>query len=202
MNRPLENAIPRYTLADYLTWPDEERWELIGGIAYAMSPAPTVRHHDVSVGLFGHLKDKLKGKPCKPFIAPVDVILSTVDVVQPDVFVVCDPAKITEKNIQGAPDLVVEILSPSTAAKDLREKKALYEKSGVREYLVLDSLECYAQRYHLQGDGRFGAADIFACGEELPLASLPEIVLPLWEIFGEPAPEDAPPRAALSGGAA
>ena len=103
---------PRDTLADYLTWPDEERWELIGGVAYNMAPAPAVKHQDIAGEFFARLKEKLRGKACKPFIAPVEVVLSEVDVVQPDVFVVCDTAKITDKNIRGAPELVAEVLFP------------------------------------------------------------------------------------------
>lgn len=192
MNRPLEMLVPRYTVTDYLTWPDEERWELIDGIAYNMSPAPNIKHQNIVGELYSRLLQKLRGKPCKPFIAPVDVVLSEIDVVQPDVFVVCDPVKITEKNIQGAPDLVVEVLSPRTVAKDLREKKTLYERSGVSEYLVLDPLERYAQRYRLGANRLYGAPEIFAAGETLTLASLPEFDIPLWEIFNEPAPGEAP----------
>ena len=103
---------------DYLTWPDDERWEIVDGVAYNMTPAPSVRHQTVA----GKLNRKLANKPCKPFIAPVDVIFSEYDIIQPDVFVVCDKSKITEDNIQGAPDLVIEVLSPTTATKDLRGK--------------------------------------------------------------------------------
>ncbi len=131
----------RYTVADYLNWPDDERWELIAGEVYNMSPAPTVKHQSIVGDFYNQLKQQLKGKSCVPYVAPLDVVLSDNDVVQPDVLVVCDPAKITEKNIQGAPDLVVDVLSPGTALKDMREKKALYERSGVREYVVIDPLE-------------------------------------------------------------
>lgn len=125
MNTTSAFAAPLYTVQDYLAWDDESRWELIEGVAYNMSPAPSVKHHDLSVNLYSFLRDKLKGKPCKPFIAPVDVILSERDVVQPDVFVVCDPCKINDKDIQGTPDFIAEVLSPGTSRKDLREKKAL-----------------------------------------------------------------------------
>jgi len=173
----------RYTVADYLNWPDDERWELIAGEVYNMSPAPTVKHQSIVGDFYNQLKQQLKGKSCVPYVAPLDVVLSDNDVVQPDVLVVCDPAKITEKNIQGAPDLVVEVLSPGTALKDMREKKALYERSGVREYVVIDPLEEYVQRFCLQNDGHYGSGDIFGPHEVLPLLSLPEIEIQLWEIF-------------------
>ena len=182
----------RYTVADYLTWPDDERWELIEGVAYDMSPAPTIKHQNVAGEFYVQLSQKLRGKSCQPFIAPVDVVLSERDVVQPDVIVVCDPGKITEKNIQGAPDLVVEVLSPYTATKDLREKKALYERAGVNEYLIIDPLEEYAQAFRLRDDGRFGAADIYGPDEVLPLRSLADLEIPLWEVFGLPEPGSEP----------
>jgi len=188
MNARPQALVSRYTVADYLTWPDDERWELIDGIAYGMAPAPVVRHQGITGEFFGYLREKLKGKTCRPFIAPVDVVLSESNVVQPDVFVVCDPAKITDKNIQGAPDLVVEVLSPATATRDLREKKALYMRAGVLEYLIVDPLELYVQRFRLDENGHYGAGDIFAPREELPLVSLDGCVVPLWEIFELPPP--------------
>jgi Uma2 family endonuclease len=188
MNSVLKPKSERYTVADYMGWDDDERWELIDGIAYNMSPAPAIRHHDAASNLFVILRQRLKGKPCKPFIAPVDVVLSEIDVVQPDVFVVCDPAKITPKNIQGAPDFIVEVLSPSTSRKDLREKKALFERVGVAEYLVLDPLERYAQLFRLDANGRFGAAEVYGPDESLNLRVLGEEALDLAQVF-EPETE-------------
>jgi Uma2 family endonuclease len=179
----------RYTVADYLNWPDDERWELIAGEVYNMSPAPTVKHQSIVGDFYNQLKQQLKGKSCVPYVAPLDVVLSDNDVVQPDVLVVCDPAKITEENIQGAPDLVVEVLSPGTALKDMREKKALYERSGVREYVVIDPLEEYVQRFCLQNDGHYGSSDVFGPHEVLHLRSLPEIEIQLWKIFDINPPE-------------
>jgi len=179
----------RYTVADYMSWPDAERLELIAGEIYNMSPAPTIKHQGIVGDFYNQLKQQLKGKSCIPYVAPVDVVLSNDDVVQPDVLVVCDPAKITENNIQGAPDLVVEVLSPSTALKDMREKKLLYERSGVREYVVIDPLEEYVQRFCLQNDGHYGSSDVFGPHEVLHLRSLPEIEIQLWEIFDINPPE-------------
>ncbi|MGR8935636.1 MAG: Uma2 family endonuclease [Gammaproteobacteria bacterium] len=180
---PKPHAI-RYSVADYMSWPDEEHWELIDGVPYNMSPAPAIKHQNIAGAIYALLRSKLRGKSCQPFIAPVDVVLSEHDVVQPDVMVICDPAKITERNIQGVPDWVAEVLSPSTARKDLREKKALFERSGVREYVVFDPLECYVQRFCLTADGAaYGAAEIFDPGEGLPLGFMGDDILPLWEIF-------------------
>jgi Uma2 family endonuclease len=178
-----------FTYADYLTWPDDERWELIDGEAYNMTPAPTTRHQNIVYNLSFILKSKLLNKSCRPFVAPTDVVLSEYNVVQPDVFVVCDEKKITE-NIQGSPDLIIEVLSPATALKDKREKKALYEKYGVKEYILIDPSALVVERFLLEDDRVYGKGGIFGPKEVLPLVSLKEIEIPLWEIFEVEEPKD------------
>ncbi len=173
----------KYTYEDYLKWPETERWELIDGIAYDMTPAPGFKHQFVTGTFFSILKGQLKGKECVPVIAPADVILSDYDVVQPDVFVVCDKSKIVEDKIKGAPDLVIEVLSPATALKDRKEKKTLYEKYGVREYILADPLEGYVERYVLES-GRYGVPEIFGPQDMLRLNSIEGIEIPLSEAFG------------------
>ena len=180
----------RYTWTDYQTWPDGERWEIIDGVAYNMSAAPSTRHQVVGGKIYSRLERQLSGKRCTPFIAPTDVRLSETDVVQPDILVVCDPSKITPSYIEGAPELVVEVLSPSTSAKDLREKKRLYQRAGVAEYLVVDPLEMYAQRFVLSAENRYGEPEIFGPREVLLLKSLEGIALALWEVFDAEPPEE------------
>ncbi len=182
------NSVPRldqshFSIVDYLSWPDNERWELIAGAPYNMSPAPGISHQNVVINMAAWLKAALKDKACKVFVASVDVILSEYDVVQPDVLVVCHPDKIGEKAIHGAPDLVFEVLSPGTALKDMREKKALYESAGVSEYVVIDPLENYVQRFVLTHEGQYTIAEVFGIDETLPLLSLPGLAVPLTEIF-------------------
>ena len=106
MPLPEETGI-KFTYSHYLTWPGDERWELIDGEAYNMTPAPTFTHQKVVGNLYFTIKNKLAERRCTPGIAPTDVIFSEYDVVQPDVFVVCDEKKITEANIQGAPDRTI-----------------------------------------------------------------------------------------------
>ena len=101
---PLRREQERFSYQDYQTWPEDERWEILDGKAYNMTPAPTMKHQRIVGNLYHILRTVLRGKPCLTGIAPTDVVLSDYDVVQPDVFVVCDPLKITEKNVQGAPD--------------------------------------------------------------------------------------------------
>ncbi len=189
---------PVYTWQDYRTWPDDERWEIIDGVAYAMAPAPSTRHQRVTGNVFFHLRQRLSGKDCTPFIAPTDVHLSDLDVVQPDCLVVCTPEQIRDTHIEGPPDLVVEVISPSTSAKDLRQKRRLYERSGVKEYLVLDPLEHYALLYRRHA-GAFAEAGVFAADETLTLDSLDGLEIPLAEIFELPAPRaprNPPPECA------
>ncbi len=185
----------RYTWADYRSWPEDERWELIDGVAYSMSAAPSIRHQDVVLGLSSRLEMQLRGRPCRPFIAPTAVKLSEHDVVEPDILVVCDPCKITPSHIEGPPELIVEVLSPGTSAKDLRPKKALYERAGVSEYLVVDPLEHYAIRFLLGADG-YDKGTVFACDEVLTFATLADVEVPLWEVFGLPGPVEPDPAAA------
>ena len=135
----------RYTYADYCTWDDDERWELIDGAPYAMAPSPSQAHQTILGRLFAQLHNYLEGKPCKAFIAPFDVRLNanadgeTDDtVVQPDILVVCDDTKLDGKSCIGPPDLVIEILSPSSALKDKAIKFKKYLEAGIREYWIVD----------------------------------------------------------------
>ena len=187
------SALPqdrRHTWTEYQTWSDDERWELIDGVAYNMSPAPSIRHQRVASNFHGVLYRMLAGKSCRPFMAPTDVRLSETDVVQPDILVICDPGKITPSHIEGAPELVVEILSPGTSAKDLREKKWLYQRAGVREYIVVDPLELYVQRFLLSGEGRYGEPEVFGPEDVITLAVLDGLTVDLREIL-EWIPPDA-----------
>jgi Uma2 family endonuclease len=144
---PARRMDRHYTYRDYRDWPEDERWELIDGVAYDMSPAPSVNHQRLVTGLGSQISRQLRGGSCEALVAPVDVFLPadpTADeddvdtVVQPDVVVVCDRFRIRANGIWGPPDLVVEIISPWTAKKDLAEKFNAYERAGVREYWVVD----------------------------------------------------------------
>ncbi len=171
-----------YTWRDYCSSPEDERWEILGGVAYAMVPAPSTKHQTVTLNLAAQIRAGWAGKPWRPFIAPTDIKLSDIDVVQPDILVVCDPPKIKPTHIEGTPDVVVEVLSPATSAKDLRQKKALYERSGVRECLVVDPLEHYAIR-SLNGADDFDKGTVFAAHEQLVVAILEGLEVPLREVL-------------------
>ncbi|MDR0491062.1 MAG: Uma2 family endonuclease [Oscillospiraceae bacterium] len=139
---PLPKEKQRYTYEDYCTWDDSQRWEIIDGTAYAMSPSPSWEHQSISGSLFNELANFLKDKTCKVFFAPLDVRLNagTHDdtVVQPDIMVICDYSKLGKSGCVGAPDLAIEIVSPSTAGRDRLLKFNAYQRAGVREYWIVD----------------------------------------------------------------
>ena len=176
----------KFTYADYQSWPEEERWEIINGQAYAMTPAPSVRHQKIVGRLYVKLENSLSGNPCVPLVAPTDVVLDEVNVVQPDILVVCDQSKITEANIQGAPDMVIEVISPSTTLKDRREKKAIYERFGVLEYILVYPEDGIIERYYLE-DRKFSGPDLLNWDETLHLHIFPELDISLMDIFEKKA---------------
>jgi len=149
----------KFTYADYLTWPDENRCEIISGQIYSMSPAPGTAHQETLSKLMYHIMDYLKNGPCKVFAAPFDVRLAEAketgdccsNVVQPDISVICDHNKLDEKGCIGAPDWVIEILSPSTSSKDQVKKRYLYEKHGVKEFWLIHPIERTATLYFRKG---------------------------------------------------
>ncbi len=171
----------KFTLDQWRTWPEGERWELIGGVAYAMSPAPRVPHQDLVGRLFYEIYSFLQRKSCTPFVAPLDVFLPKGDpdssdtVVQPDVFVVCDPDKVQDDGIHGAPDFVVEVLSDSTAYKDLSTKKELYERAGVREYWLVNPQNGSVFTYALV-DGHYGPTIEILRGGAVKSVALPGFI--------------------------
>ncbi len=151
----------KYTYADYLKWPDNERWELIEGIPYDMSPAPNINHQTISGEIFVKIHNEVKKNGCRVFSAPFDVRLieniklnddETETVVQPDISVICDKSKLEKRGCVGAPDIAIEILSQSTAYKDETEKLKLYEKHGVKEYWIVNPDANYIMIYRLEND--------------------------------------------------
>lgn len=197
--QPALDTRHHYTYGDYLTWPDDVRYELIDGVAYLMAPAPTLEHQDIAGEIYYQLRQQLEGKPCRPYIAPVDVRLpkrneadEAIDtVVQPDVIVVCDQGKLDRRGVRGAPDFVVEVLSPSTAFHDHKRKREVYERAGVKEYWLVDPVERTIHIYRLDENGRYGKPDVREMKGETPVGVLGEVVI-RWDALVErlPPPED------------
>jgi Uma2 family endonuclease len=150
----------QHTYADYLSWPEDVRYELIDGEAFLMA-GPDLAHQEIVGEVYRQLGNALNGKPCRPFIAPFDVRLpkpgeqdaQASTVVQPDVMVVCDPSKLDRRGVRGAPDLVVEVPTPSTASRDYVLKRRIYERAGVREYWLVHPTDRVLHVYLLGGDG-------------------------------------------------
>ncbi len=170
--------LQHHTYGDYLGWPEGVRYELIDGIAYAMSPAPTVSHQEVVLEVARQIDEQLGDRPRRVLISPLDVRLPRGDeadeaidtVVQPDVLVVCDPERIDERGVRGAPDWIIEVLSPASAAHDQVTKRELYERAGVREYWLVHPTDRIVIVYRLES-GRYGRPDIAELtGETAPEA--------------------------------
>ena len=184
-----------YTYADYLTWPDDARYELIDGEAFLMAPAPLIEHQEVAGDVYHQLRNQLDGKPCRPYIAPVDVRLprkeetdDAIDtVVQPDVLVVCDPSKIDRRGVRGAPDWLLEVLSPSTAAHDQIAKRRTYERAGVREYWLVHPSDRTLTVYVLD-NGQYGRPEIYELKDATPIGVLPGVAI-AWDALIERLPK-------------
>ncbi len=193
MALPMRKEELKYNYGDYLYWPEGERWEIIDGVAYDMSPAPTDKHQIISRELSFQLVAHLRGKPCQVFSAPFDVVLPEAGeyeedaeaVVQPDIMVICDRTKITRRGCIGAPDMVIEILSPSTAAKDKNEKKALYEHAGVRELWIVDPDKKMVTVYLRNESKKFNLPKTYDSEDTPYVHILPELQIDLSLVFAD-----------------
>lgn len=181
-----------YTYADYLNWKFEERVELIKGQIFKMSPAPNLRHQQVAGRLFYEMYNFLKGKTCQVFVAPFDVRLpiknkkkpeQITTVVQPDICVVRDESKLDERGCCGAPDLVIEILSPGNSQKEIRIKHELYEEAGIKEYWVVYPAEESIAVFILNKEGRYKGARIYAAGDVIESKAVEGFQVSVTEIF-------------------
>jgi len=185
----------RHTYGEYLTWPEDVRYELIDGVAYLMAPAPTLPHQDIAGRVYAQLIAKLGDGPCRAYIAPVDVRIPKGDeaneqidtVVQPDVLVVCDPAKLSERGVRGAPDFVVEVLSPSTASHDHVLKRLVYERAGVREYWLVHPADRMVTIYRLES-GEYGKPVVQELADETEIGALPGVTIAWGEIVARLPP--------------
>ena len=190
MAEMVERMEPHFTYGDYVQWDGDERWELIEGEPYCMSPAPNERHQGILMELGRQVSNFLVGNLCRPYIAPLDVRLPEADekdedvdtVVQPDLLVVCDPEKLDSKGVRGAPDFIVEILSPRTTMRDQYLKAELYKKHGVKEYWIIDP-DTNRVRVHLQGE--WDDPKEYEGKGRLEVATLPGLEVDLDMVFRE-----------------
>ena len=182
-----------YSYADYLTWQFDQAVELVKGKIFPMS-APNRRHQGISRELTVTFHAHFKGNPCSFYAAPFDVRLydkrksakanrDVLTVVQPDICVICDRDKLDDKGCLGAPDLVVEILSPGNSSKEMKLKKMLYEESGVREYWIIDPEHETAFQFHLTDATVYSPATIYVSDDVLNCVVFPGLTVSLSAVF-------------------
>ncbi len=181
-----------YTYADYLTWDEQEHIELIEGVPVMMSP-PSRVHQEISGELFRQIANYLEGKKCRVYAAPFAVRLfektnddaSSVDtIVEPDLSVVCDRDKLDDKGCKGAPDLVIEVLSPSSIRNDRLTKFNLYQRAGVKEYWIVNPAEKSIQVFVLE-DNHYVATALGGSSDVLKVNVLDGCYIDLARVFSE-----------------
>lgn len=178
-------ALPREQRVDwqeYRTWSDEQRWELIDGFPYLMAPAPRPLHQQLVASFHLAMAAALGRGRCRVYLSPLDVRLSDWDVVQPDLLVLCDPGQLLSTHVEGAPSLVVEILSPSSARHDRLRKLALYARHGIPEYWIVTPSPPLLEVLVLDA-GSYRVAGVHAEVGRVVSPTLPGLDLDLAELF-------------------
>lgn len=178
-----------YTYADYLLWQFEERVELLRGKIRQMS-APSRKHQGISGNLYRNIANALWKSSCKVYVAPFDVRLTRTrqnqeitTVVQPDICVICDPTKLDDRGCLGAPDLIVEILSPGNSRTEMKDKFELYQEAGVLEYWVVSPIENMVQVWKLNDEGNYIGLPPKVEGDLLTTPIITNLEIDLTEIF-------------------
>ncbi|NLI94135.1 MAG: Uma2 family endonuclease [Peptococcaceae bacterium] len=187
---PSRDPDKRYTYADCLTWPENERWEIHEGVP-CMLTAPSWQHQEILGSLFNQLYNYLEGKPCRVFCAPFDLRLpepgqtdeETTFVVQPDITVVCDVTKLNRTGYCGVPTLIIEITSPATAKIDKIIKFNRFEKMGVPEYWIVEPEEKIVSVYTLLENGRYGRPEVYPEDGNIRVHAFPDLVVELNSVF-------------------
>lgn len=183
-----------YSFADYLTWQFKERVEIIKGKLFKMA-MPSEKHQRASGNIYRLFANYLYRKPCRVYHPPFDVRLpkpphqrkvtdaSIFTVIQPDITVICDMTKVDDKGCAGAPDLIIEILSPSTGAKDLKDKKEVYEFSEVPEYWIVHPQDETVLVYILNDNKRYVLDNIYACTDTIQTHVFKDLTIDLKDVF-------------------
>jgi len=184
----------RYTYADYLTWVDDVRRELHDGFIKLMTPAPSSKHQEISFNLSGIFRSFILNKKCKGFAAPSDVRFpknrksledkQVYTVLQPDLYVVCDLSKIDARGCLGAPDLIIEIVSPKNPKRDLKDKFDIYQEHGVREYWIVNPNDENVSVFFLDEKGKFQLIGMYAEDDKIPVNIFDgDLKVDLMEVF-------------------
>ncbi len=197
MGLAAQNKQRPFTYADYINWPEDERWELLEGAAYNMSPAPSPTHQRIQMELSRQIANFLRNHPCEIFPAPFDVLLfpgnkniAEMDtVLQPDISIICDPSKLSKEGCRGAPEFIIEILSPSTSRKDRMLKFDLYERAGVKEYWLVSPQDKTIEIFVLDDNGKYGRPVFYSPPNNAPCTVLTGMKIDLEPVF-PPQPEE------------
>ena len=188
MSLPKETK--NHTYADYLSWPENERWEIIDGIPYLQS-APKWQHQRISSELHRQLSNFLIDKPCWAFASPFDLCLAEYEendddisnILQPDIVIVCDQTKLRKTGYFGIPNFIIEISSPSTARQDRVVKFNKYEKAGVAEYWIVEPEGKYINVFTLQENKRYGRPEAYTEEDKVPLSLFSDLTIDLAAVF-------------------
>ncbi len=179
----------KYSYSDYLTWDENERWEILDGIPY-MQAAPSRIHQEVSGELYRQFANYLQGKTCKVYHAPFCVRLDVEkndndikNVVEPDMTIVCDNSKLDERGCKGSPDMIIEILSPSTGKNDKLIKFNKYEKAGVKEYWIVEPDQKLVSVFLLQSDDRYGRPEIYSEEDKIKVSIFSDLEINLESVL-------------------
>ncbi|MDR3600310.1 MAG: Uma2 family endonuclease [Desulfosporosinus sp.] len=188
---PIPESTEKYTYADYLTWPEGERWEIFDGVPY-MQAAPSTVHQETLMEIARQIANHLKDKSCKVYPAPFCVRLTKGDeildediqkVVEPDITIVCDKSKVDEKGCNGAPDVIIEIISPLSVKIDRIIKFNMYEKVGVKEYWIVEPEVKIVSVFALQENGRYGRQEVYSEEDQISLNIIPDLTIDLKLVF-------------------
>ncbi|MBP1760015.1 MAG: hypothetical protein H6Q63_932 [Firmicutes bacterium] len=190
---PLSKEEKLFTYADYLTYPEGERWEIIDGVSY-MQAAPSPIHQEILMELSKQIAVFLTGNPCPIYPAPFCVRLPQGDeknnrevknVVEPDISIICEKSKIDDKGCNGAPDMVIEIISPSSIKTDRVVKFNLYEKAGVKEYWIVEPDQKLVSVFQLQKNGRFSRPEMYTDEDSITASLFTDLVIDLGAVFNQ-----------------
>ncbi|SHH33346.1 Uma2 family endonuclease [Desulfosporosinus lacus] len=182
-----------YTYADYLTYPEGERWEIMNGAPY-MQAAPAPIHQAILMELAKQIAVYLTGKPCRIYPAPFCVRLpqgyekndiEVKNVVEPDISIICDKSKIDDKGCNGAPDMVIEIISPASIKTDRVIKFNLYEKAGVQEYWIVEPEQRMVSVFQLQKNGRFSRPEMYTDEDSIRVSLFADLEIDMGAVFAQ-----------------
>ena len=190
VNEPAIDYNKIYTYADYLKLEIDEMVEIIRGKILRMSPAPRIKHQSVSGNIFAFLHQKLRGKNCKVYSAPIDVVLpienmkrnKSTTVVQPDICVICDPKIVEDKAVFGVPDFVIEIVAGKDVKRDTQYKYSVYEEAGVGEYWIVFGEMRFVEVFILE-NGKYQRLNAFSEDDIIPVKTLPGLSISIDDIF-------------------